>query len=214
MKTRSSHNWNANLPGGWDVLNTFRIFPASNCFGIPEMDISEVAIEGKNLVPFNLKQYGQENICHFFLDDYHFERLWNRPTYYLPILKKEYYAILTPDFSVYTDYPYAMNVWNTYRNRWLGKFWQENGIRVIPTIGWADEGSYEYAFLGVPKGSIVAISPPDLRREAVYDLFVKGLKKMIQVINPQKIISYGKMPIDCQTEVIVYPKRYFRGVKI
>ncbi|WP_417041152.1 DUF4417 domain-containing protein [Ellagibacter isourolithinifaciens] len=42
--------------------------------------------------------------CHFFIDDYQFERLWQRPERYLDVLRG-YDCVLTPDFSLYMDMP-------------------------------------------------------------------------------------------------------------
>lgn len=149
------------------------------------------------LAPFNLpaRKKAPGAACHFFLDDYRFERVWNRPTVYLDRLTA-YDAVLTPDFSLYADWPSAMNIWNTYRNRWLGCFWQSHGINVIPTIGWAGPESFAYAFLGVPRGSMVAIANPDLRHKAVLARFVLGLHHMIRTIAPCLVIVYGAIPLN------------------
>ena len=56
---------------------------------------------------------------HFYEDDTSFERLWNRPNTYLPILKK-FKGVISPDFSVYRDMPLVMQQWNIYRCRALG----------------------------------------------------------------------------------------------
>lgn len=40
--------------------------------------------------------------CHFFIDDYQFERLWNSPSAHLGVLRG-YDCVLTPDFSLYMD---------------------------------------------------------------------------------------------------------------
>lgn len=44
---------------------------------------------------------------HFYEDDGGFERIWNRPNYYLPQLKK-FNGVITPDFSLYRDMPLVM----------------------------------------------------------------------------------------------------------
>ena len=71
--------------------------------------------------------------CHFFIDDYHFERLWQRPGAYLDVLKP-YICVLTPDFSLYMDMPDAMQQWNRYRSAALGWYWAQHGITVVPTL--------------------------------------------------------------------------------
>ena len=68
---------------------------------------------------------------HFYLDDYQFERIWQRPEYYIDKLK-DFDCVLTPDFSLYLDMPVAMMVWNVYRSRLIGQIMQDYGLTVIP----------------------------------------------------------------------------------
>lgn len=79
---------------------------------------------------------------HFFLDDYQFMRLWNNPERYIDLLKK-FNCVLSPDFSLYADYPTALQIYNHYRKHWLAACWQMYGIEVIPTICWSNEKSFE-----------------------------------------------------------------------
>ena len=51
-----------------------------------------------------------------------------------------------------------MKIWNIYRSRAIGQYYQEQGIKVIPTISWAEKETFEFCFDGIPKGSIVSIS--------------------------------------------------------
>ena len=60
---------------------------------------------------------------HFFLDDYQFNRVWTNPDRYIPMLQKFKY-VLTPDFSLYTDFPKPLRIYNHYRKHWLGAYWQ------------------------------------------------------------------------------------------
>ena len=39
---------------------------------------------------------------HFFLDDYQFERVWQRPSVYVRSLRR-FAVVATPDFSMYTE---------------------------------------------------------------------------------------------------------------
>lgn len=56
---------------------------------------------------------------HFFVDDYQFERIWNRPDDYIPQLKK-YACVASPDFSPYGDMPLITQMFNHYRKHWVG----------------------------------------------------------------------------------------------
>ena len=69
----------------------------------------------------------QNRWFHFFEDDYQFERIWNRPDAYLPILKR-FEGGISPDFSMYLDMPKAQQVWNCWRNRAMAYWMQENGL--------------------------------------------------------------------------------------
>ncbi|MGH8476955.1 MAG: DUF4417 domain-containing protein, partial [Methylococcales bacterium] len=69
-------------------------------------------------------------------------------------------------------------MWNTYRTRWTGRWWQEHGIRVIPTVNWSDEESFEYCFAGIPQHQIASIAVPDMRKKDVERQFESGYKEM------------------------------------
>ena len=94
---------------------------------------------------------------HFYVDDYKFERIWKKPEEYLDVLR-QYECVLSPDFSLYLDMPMPMKIWNTYRSRQIGQFWQKQGIKVIPTLSWAEKETFEFCFKGIPKNSIVSVS--------------------------------------------------------
>jgi hypothetical protein len=117
--------------------------------------------------------------------------VFNRPKKYISVLEK-YDGMLSPDFSLYSDYPLAVQIWNTYRNRWCGAYYQSYGIKVIPTITWSTPESYKFCFLGVEEGSIVAVSSVGVlnKKEAITN-FKRGYKEMIKTIHPEHIIFYG-----------------------
>ena len=61
-------------------------------------------------------------------------------------------------FSLYTDYPVAVQLYSHYRKHWLGAWWQKNGLTVIPSISWSDEHSFDWCFDGDPVRGTVAVS--------------------------------------------------------
>ncbi len=137
---------------------------------------------------------------HFFVDDYQFNRFWADPDRYVPMLK-QFKAVMTPDFSTYTDFPLALQIYNHYRKHWLGAYWQLNGMIVIPTISWGDEDSYEWCFDGEPKNSTVAISSVGIMNEAeAKRLFISGYREMLDRLTPTRLILQGDLPEECSTE--------------
>lgn len=128
---------------------------------------------------------------HFYIDDYQFERIWNDPEKYVDILM-EYDCILSPDFSLYMDMPMAMKIWNIYRSRQIGAYYQSKGIKVIPTISWAEAETFEFCFQGIPKGSVVSISTIGVKRdEDAMKIWTNGVTEMIKQIEPSAILIYG-----------------------
>lgn len=128
---------------------------------------------------------------HFYVDDYQFERVWNDPDKYIPYLEKAQ-CVLMPDFSLYMDMPLPMKLWNVYRSRVMAHYWQRMGLKVVPSLTWADEKSLKYCFEGIPKGSIVAVSTVGVKNsdEAVRTWFA-GTDTAMKKIEPSMILLYG-----------------------
>lgn len=134
--------------------------------------------------------------CHFFLDDYRFQRVWNSPIRYIEILRR-YKYVLSPDFSMFTDYPKALSLYNHYRKHWCARFWQENGIDVIPVVNWIYEDSYSWCFDGEPHESIVAVSTTGINNnKAMIEMFANGYEAMEKALNPKQVLWFGKYVFD------------------
>ena len=147
----------------------------------------------EKLIGFNYAKTSKDKACgiHFFIDDYQFERIWNYPEKYVDILK-DYECILSPDFSLYMDMPMPMKIWNVYRSRQIGAYYQISGLKVIPTISWAEPETYCFCFEGIPKGSVVAVSTIGVKENKnALDIWKDGMQKMIEIIEPSCILIYG-----------------------
>lgn len=159
------------------------------------------------LVGFNYAKTSKDkNVgIHFFIDDYQFERIWNDPEKYIEILK-QYQCVISPEFSLYWNMPLPMKIWNTYRNRFIGSLLQQNGIKVIPSICWADEVTFDFCFEGVEEGSIVAVETNGVKeKEEIKKRWFAGMDELIKRIKPSKIIIYGgAMEYDFKDIEVVY----------
>lgn len=151
--------------------------------------------------------------CHFFIDDYQFERLWQRPAHYLDVLRP-YKCVLTPDFSLYVDMPDAMQQWNRYRSAALGKYWADNGLTVVPTLSWAQPSSYKFCFKGIPKHSTVATSTVGVARDKeAQKVWHDGMREAMKRLEPSRVLLYGKnIGFDFgNCEVVEYKAGGFHG---
>lgn len=159
----------------------------------------------QELKPFNIFKSSNDKACwvHFFIDDYQFERVWQRPTQYINLFKQSQ-GIISTDFSMYRDMPKAMQIYNCYRNRALARFYQKQGIKVIPAIGWSDYESFDWCFDGIPQGSAVAVSSNGCLQNSISkQTFIKGFNKMMEILNPCQIIMIGKIPDEIKNDKII-----------
>jgi len=190
------------LSGSWDIpllksddFEVDSILGFNYCMSTPEL------------------KKGEEPTVHFFLDDHEFERVWNYPARYYDLLKK-FHGCFTPDFSLYSDYPMAVQLYNTFRNRCVGVWWQKQGIKVIPTIGWGTEETFDFCFDGVEPGGTVVVATRGVMREGadVREAFKAGYKEMMERLEPKLIYVYGsdpnKLGLAGETRHIKYDSQY------
>ena len=147
----------------------------------------------KDLIGFNYAKTSKNKNAgvHFYIDDYQFERIWNYPEKYIDVLI-EYDCILSPDFSLYMDMTMPMKIWNVYRSRFIGAYYQSKGITVVPTISWAEAETFKFCFQGIPKGSVVSVSTIGVKRsKEALQIWRDGMDEMIRQIEPSAILIYG-----------------------
>ena len=165
-----------------------------NCTGKYDMPTLEPCdFAPSELLAFNFaKSANNFNAgIHFFIDDYQFERLWNKPLEYIELLKK-FECVLTPDFSLYGDMALPMQQYNEYRRRALGNIWQRNGIKVIPTLSWTNEDSFGFCFDGLPQGATVATSSVGVHGNVQAEqIWRQGMQKALEVVKPKTLLLYG-----------------------
>jgi len=142
--------------------------------------------------------------------------VWRSPEQYVNLLS-DFQVVMTPDFSLYTDWPKAIQIYNHYRKHWLGAYWQSLGLNVIPTIAWSDSDSFNWCFDGTPKGATVAVSSVGTQaRPETKRLFLAGWHEMIDRLQPETVVFYGNVPPECKAN-IVQVKAFcdkFRAVKM
>lgn len=134
---------------------------------------------------------------HFYLDDYRFDdKIWLRYERYVERLAR-FACVLTPDFSLYLDMPFAAKINNVWRSRLIGALLQAAGATVVPTLQWAERASFAYCFDGLPVGSVVSISTVGVMRNPL----------------SRKVLLYGSRPKECDfgsAQVIQYANTHYR----
>lgn len=166
---------------------------------IPKPHFTQEELQGVRMLGFNLikQDHGlhRNRLVHFFLYDYNFEKMWKDPAPFIELLRP-YKGVLTPDFSMYTEMPPAIQLYNTFRNRWCGAYLAQKGLRVVPTVNWGTEESFDFCFAGIEKGSVVAVSTYMFHEHGNHadqkDIFLKGYRELLRRIEPEYVICYSE----------------------
>lgn len=134
----------------------------------------------------------EANTCkgvHFFIDDPRFEGIYENPGKSLAKLS-QYRFLLTPDNSVYADMEPWMQLGSVAKSRWVGAWWQSQGLTVYPTLSWGTAQSFEFCFKGFERGGTVAIATYACRRAK--SLYLPGYYEMMRQLDPEHIICLGE----------------------
>ena len=205
-----------------DVYNAFLVKNA-RYDGIYDFPIiNSCNFKPDKLIKFSkcLSSTDYECWIHFYEDDYLFQRFWNSPPKYLNIIKK-FKGVILPDFSLYRDMPYVMQLWNIYKSRALGSWLQSNGINVIPNIRFGDERTYDICCNGIMKKSIISIGTYGTYKNVLdRNVLIKGILRIIDNLEPKIIIFYGTIPSQIKNKCIFNniemiefkPNFYIKGV--
>ena len=162
--------------GEWEMATIFKTNVKPNC-----------------LVPFDkaVTAKSGEGWMHFFIHDCRFARLLRDPWRYLPILAR-YEGVISPDCSVFWNYPRYRQLQSICQSREVGSWLQRNGIPVIPCIRWGKEETYDFAFDGVEPGGTIAVGTAGAMREKeAREVFEKGFHPMLERLQPKRIVVYG-----------------------
>lgn len=167
-----------------------------------------------------MKDVSKLIIAFYCWDDY-FENWWHFPSRYVAkMLNSKIKYAVTPDFSLSDDYPRVANLWGLYRNRWLGRYFQEAGIKVVPNIGWR-HGDPEFltklVLGGLPEGiPIIGMqahtgvfeAKGEVTQEMI-DAYSDMIRTVYDTLKPEALLLYGGGPGLRHMESLKLPWRIF-----
>lgn len=126
---------------------------------------------------------------HFFTYDWKFEKVYDEAEKEVEKLG-QYFAVLSPDFSIFTNMPLALQIESVFKNRWCGAYWQSQGLKVIPTVSWGDKRTFDFCFDGIEEGSVVCVCT--YYRENCEEEFMLGYNEMLKRIKPSLVLCYDE----------------------
>lgn len=193
----------------------------NNFYGIPRIPESSILEEfPKDIVTWIGHEYTQDKPGRHFLYNYSlggtkgldfsrailgfntydtkFISWWDTPAYNLSrLMVKGLKIAIVPDFSYYYTEARIHHLWGVYRANWLGRFFAEAGLKVIPRVQWdyRDPEFLHFATQGVPVNSptlecsIQNINEEDDRKKAA-----KQLREILEELKPEDFMVYGGKP--------------------
>lgn len=174
-----------------------------------ELDVSKVDLICYADIKTNDIDENKEKGVHFFIDDYRMEGIYYNFDRSLPRLS-QYKFLLTPDYSLYAEMPKAVQLFNVFRNRWCGAYWQSKGLTVVPTVSWSDTASFDFCFDGIEEGSNVAVGMVGCKRNKT--AFLRGYNAMMEKIKPTAIICLGNPFSEMQGNIVAIDYQKTRRV--
>ena len=122
--------------------------------------------------------------------------------------------IIAPDYSLFGDFPNALQIFNIYKSRvcmcWLIA---NTKAKILPNVRWTFPFTFEYCFDGIMKGSNIAIGVlGQIRDKENKKMFLDGLKVAIDRIEPKRLLVYGFVTESNFDELFEYAKS--KGIKI
>jgi hypothetical protein len=161
-----------------------------------KVDIASKEGETGNLVLFSKRKYykGDKSkalLC-FYEWDEKFDVFWKDTKRIAEeILQDNWFGVITPNWSLYRSDPIAFQIFNVFRSRYVGRYLQELGIKVIPDVNFSDERSYEFCLMGIPKNlDYISIQGQTLYTDIDYYYFQKGIKYVLENLNPKNVLVY------------------------
>jgi hypothetical protein len=127
------------------------LFPTDNDLGIPVLDRRyEASFVELPVMTWGATRRNQvmPGSWHFYTEDYRFTSLWADPT---PVINSRCVAAVEPNFTTSEQMPAAVAIYQTFRKRWLARFWQSHGIKIFVDLNVAPEWA-DLNLTGVPAG--------------------------------------------------------------
>ena len=165
-------------------------------------------------------------IVSFYCWDDYFDQWFDNPRKYVTkLLNSKITMMVTPNYSLWTDSSRALNIYAIYRSRYVGRYAQEAGLKVIPDIIWPEgETKFlrEVVLSTLPKKVPVISMQFQTNASELFAVEEKGkigdearqalkeLQEMIDTLNPEGFIVYtGQRGVDFFKKYVKFEGKYW-----
>lgn len=142
----------------------------------------------------------------FFTYDGKFEGWWSEPSFYTAkALNGGIKYAVVPDFSFYDNMTRTEMLFGVHRAQWLGRYFQEAGMKVAPRIQFSltDPETLKFNLFGIPKGApVIFTSQQNMENGDHEKLVAANLTKQVNELECGTIVVYGGNPAKRVSEML------------
>lgn len=124
---------------------------------------------------------------HCFVDDWRIEAIWRNPHKMLDRVIMSRVAVL-PDFTIETDTPLVHAIYQVWRSRTIGQYWQNHGVFCIPALQWSRPVINRFLFDGLGQCDVVAVRSPT--RGSAY-AWEHCARQFLEIYQPELVLHFG-----------------------
>jgi len=156
--------------------------------GYPKLFCPSDVIDFENIKWARFGSGGVAEARHCFVDDWRLEHLWRRQGQGLA--KAIFNGVMTaPDFTIEKDHPIPFANYQVWRSAVLAKYWQDNGVVVVPVLQWGNPSQYDLCLSSIVEGSVVAVRGPQRGTESEW---IKAAIRIQELLRPQIVLHFGR----------------------
>lgn len=124
---------------------------------------------------------------HCFVDDWRLEAIWRDKYKMIDKVLISQYAC-TPDYTIETDTPLVYALYQVWRSRTIGRYWQDHGVYCIPSLQWSRPEINLFLFSGLEDAEVVAVRSPTA---GFLDEWRICVEQFLSVCQPKLVLHFG-----------------------
>jgi hypothetical protein len=124
---------------------------------------------------------------HCFVDDWRLESIWRHKYKMVDRVILSRVAVL-PDYTVEENAPLLHAVYQVWRSRVVGRYWQDHGVQCIPSLQWSRPEINQYLFAGLEYCDVVAVRSPT---RGTVDAWAHCARQYLEMCKPKLVLHFG-----------------------
>jgi len=177
----------------------------------PSSFLIRCPLDGADWEKLSWSRFGSGGVSsarHCFVDDWRLEHLWRR--HGQGLAKAICIGIMTaPDFTIETDFPIELAIYQVYRANLLAHYWMLNGVITVPVLQWGNPSTFHLSRNYIGPGSVVAVRGPGKGKKELAN-WISGAEYMQAFLSPSLVLHFGRKVPNVWKNTLFFPLRNSR----